>query len=208
MRAIAQRSDIRDLILDGVDVLLSRYGYRKMTMEDLARQVGIGKGTIYLHFTSKEEIALSHISRIVDRLIEQLQLIAQSNLPVLERLQEMLLTRVLYRFDSVQHYTQSLNELMADLRPSFLPLRQHHFQQEANVISRLLTRGKKDGLLQCTDPQEVAQALITATNSLLPYSLSTQELGSRDEIEKRTREVSDLILRALLPAPKRILRRS
>jgi AcrR family transcriptional regulator len=40
MRQIAQRQDIRDLILDGVDILLARYGYRKMTMEDLAREVG------------------------------------------------------------------------------------------------------------------------------------------------------------------------
>jgi Bacterial regulatory proteins, tetR family len=66
MRQIAQRSDIQDLILDGVDVLLSRYGYRKMTMDHLARQVGIGKGTIYLHFPSKEEVTLSHINRIVE----------------------------------------------------------------------------------------------------------------------------------------------
>ena len=34
-------------------------------MDDLAREVGIGKGTIYLHFRSKEELALSHIDRIV-----------------------------------------------------------------------------------------------------------------------------------------------
>jgi len=42
---IAKREDIRDLILDGVDVLLAKFGYKKMTMDDVARQVGIGKGT-------------------------------------------------------------------------------------------------------------------------------------------------------------------
>ena len=53
MRRIAKRDDIHYLILDAVDVLLARYGYRKMTMDDVARQVGIGKGTIYLHFLGK-----------------------------------------------------------------------------------------------------------------------------------------------------------
>ena len=59
MRAIAVREDISDLILDAADRLLARYGYRKMTIDDVAKEVGIGKGTIYLHFKSKEEIALA-----------------------------------------------------------------------------------------------------------------------------------------------------
>src|SRR4030042_101070 len=66
MRQIARRDDIRDLILDAVDILLARFGYKKMTMEDVARQVGIGKGTIYLHFPSKEELVLAHIDRIAE----------------------------------------------------------------------------------------------------------------------------------------------
>jgi len=54
MKAIAVREDISDLILDAADRLLARYGYKKMTMDDLAQEVGIGKGTIYLHFSTKE----------------------------------------------------------------------------------------------------------------------------------------------------------
>ena len=45
--------------------LLARYGYRKMTIDDVAREVGIGKGTIYLHFKSKEDVALSRIDRVI-----------------------------------------------------------------------------------------------------------------------------------------------
>src|SRR5215813_7199669 len=108
MRATATREDISDLILDAADRLMARYGYRKMTMDDLAQEVGIGKGTIYLHFPSKEEVALSHIDRIIERLCEQLQSIARTKERSDLRIRKMLLLRVLYRFDSVQHYTQSL----------------------------------------------------------------------------------------------------
>ena len=66
MGKIAKREDIRDLILDAVGGLLAAYGYGKMTMQDVARQVGIGKGTIYLHFPSKEELVLAHIDRIAE----------------------------------------------------------------------------------------------------------------------------------------------
>jgi hypothetical protein len=44
MGTIAQRHDIRDFLPDGVEVVLARFGYGKMTVSDPARQVGIGKG--------------------------------------------------------------------------------------------------------------------------------------------------------------------
>ena len=77
MRAIAVREDICDLILDAADRLLARYGF-KMTMEDLAQEVGIGKGTVYLHFSSKEEVALSRVDRVVEHLKTELNSIARS----------------------------------------------------------------------------------------------------------------------------------
>src|SRR5690242_21933519 len=104
MAAIAPKEAVKDAILDATDRLLARFGYRKMTVEDIAAEAGIGKGTIYLHFTSKEEVVLSHIDRIVDRLNSRLQEIAGSDAPAAHRLHLMLLTRVLFRFDSIQHY--------------------------------------------------------------------------------------------------------
>src|SRR5947209_8557223 len=111
--AIVSSATTREAILDATDRLLARYGFRKMTIDDLAREVGIGKGSIYLHFTSKEEIALSHIDRMIERLKERLRRIAGGNATVEEKLKAMLIERVTYRFDSVQNYTQSLDELLS-----------------------------------------------------------------------------------------------
>src|SRR5262245_52456761 len=99
-----------DAILDATDRLLARYGYKKMTIDDLAAEVGIGKGSVYLHFDSKQEIALSHIDRIIDRLKVRLTAIAARRVSAEERLRLMLVERVLFRFDSVQHYSRSLDE--------------------------------------------------------------------------------------------------
>src|SRR5918993_5478952 len=125
------REEVHEAILDATDQLLARYGYRKMTMDDIAQEVGIGKGTIYLHFASKEEVTLSHVDRIVERLKERLRKIARSDATAAERLRSMLLTRVLFRFDSIQHYTQSLNDLLAALRPGLLARRALYFEAEA-----------------------------------------------------------------------------
>ncbi|MCW5957892.1 MAG: TetR/AcrR family transcriptional regulator [Pyrinomonadaceae bacterium] len=198
MKGSAQPKTTREAILDATDRLLSRYGYKKMTIDDLAREVGIGKGSVYLHFTSKEEIALSHIDGIIERLKKKLFAIAESKASCETRLRKMLIERVVFRFDSVQHYTQSLNELLTHLRSRLLDRRKRYFEEEAQLFAKVLADGKRQGIFSLKDPLETARILLDATNSLLPYSLSAYELGDRKEIEKKSQRIADLILNGLL----------
>ena len=198
MRDSVQPQTTRDAILDATDRLLARYGYKKMTIDDLAKEVGIGKGSVYLHFESKEEIALSHIDRIIERLKSSLQTTAQSKSAPEKKLRKMLIDRVMLRFDSVQHYSQSLNELLAQLRPRLLERRKRYFEEEARIFAGVLAEGKAAGILQVKDTGETGRTLLDATNALLPYSLSAYELGERSDIEKKTNNVADLILNGLL----------
>jgi AcrR family transcriptional regulator len=194
MTVSVQTKEVREAILDATDRLLAQFGYKKMTIDDLAAEVGIGKGSVYLHFTSKEEIVLSHIDRIVERLKDKLRLIAAENISSEERLKKMLVTRVLLRFDSVQHYTVSLNDLLAALRPQVLARRKNYFAEEARIFAGVIAEGQLSGDFTDVDSLEIAESLLIATNSLLPYSLNTRELGAREEIEEKTSNLADLLL--------------
>ena len=199
MAAVLPKEAVKDAILDATDRLLARFGYKKMTVEDISVEVGIGKGTIYLHFTSKEEVVLSHVDRIVDRLKQQhLTVIARSENTAPERIRQMLLVRVLFRFDSIQHYTQSLSDLLAALRPGLMARRALYFEAEAQIFAELLIAGRESGEFDFQDEKATARALLQATNGLLPYSLSTAELGAREEVEKRAADIADLVMGGLL----------
>ena len=194
MKDSTQRRDVKGAILDATDRLLARNGYKKMTIDDLAAEVGIGKGSVYLHFTSKEDIALSHIDRIIERLKARLEQIASKKTSCERRLKEMLIERVIFRFDSVQHYTKSLNDLLSNIRPQLLDRRKRHFEEESGIFARLLKEGVDAGEFAKVNVNETARSLLLAPNSLLPYSLSTQELGERKEIEKRLSALADLLV--------------
>ncbi|MEV0698407.1 TetR/AcrR family transcriptional regulator [Saccharopolyspora sp. NPDC050389] len=53
---MTQPTERADRILDAAGELMIRLGYRKVTIEDIARQAGIGKGTVYLHWRTKERL--------------------------------------------------------------------------------------------------------------------------------------------------------
>jgi AcrR family transcriptional regulator len=197
MKQALKRKTTRDAILDATDRLLAERGFKKMTIDDLADEVGIGKGSVYLHFDSKDEIALSHIDRIIERLKNNLSEIAASRGAPDTRLRKMILERVLFRFDSVQHYSQSLNELLASIRPRLLDRRRRYFHEESALFLRVLDEGKKSGTFAIRDARAAAEAVLDSTNALLPYSLSAYELGERADLVKKASNVADLILNGL-----------
>lgn len=200
MRGTMIRTDVREAILDAVDRRLARFGYKKMTVEGLAEDAGIGKGTVYLHFASKEEAVLSHIDRIVERLCGRLDTIAASDGGADQRLHKMLVERVTFRLAAVQHYTESLNDLLAAIRSILLERRQRHFEREASHFERILHEGRKAGVFGPVRVPTTARALIEATNSLLPYSLSPQELGDLADVRRRAGAIADLLVGGLREA--------
>ena len=54
-------------ILDAAANLITRYGYEKTTVSDIAREAGISKGAIYLHYSSKEALFESLLKREMRR---------------------------------------------------------------------------------------------------------------------------------------------
>jgi len=59
----------RAVILDAALRVFGQYGYRRASMDDIAREAQIGKGTIYLSFASKEEVFQALAQRLARQML-------------------------------------------------------------------------------------------------------------------------------------------
>ena len=57
------RQERADRILDAAAELVLRWGYKKTTIDDIAKQARVAKGTIYLHWKTREDLFMALIIR-------------------------------------------------------------------------------------------------------------------------------------------------
>lgn len=206
MKRSPDHGEMDDAILDAADRLLARDGYQRMTMDDLAQETGIAKAIMYLHYPSKEDVILAHIDRIASRVLEELERIAASSASPADKVRRMIAARVMQRFDSVQHYPETVSEVIHDLGPSLLQQRERHFAAEARVFAEVLKDAENVFAAPRQERTAVAAAVIAATNALLPYNLSASELGRRREVAEKADRIATMLLLGMLRAervPKR-----
>jgi AcrR family transcriptional regulator len=192
------RQDTRTRLLNAAEQLLAHYGYKKMTMDDLAAEAGVGRRTIYLHFKNKEDLALATIDRTIDLLVAELRRLARADGPPAERLHQMLVGRILFLFDREQSFFHALDDIFAAIRARYKTHREKYVRAEAEVFSEVLQEGQRAGAFDVDDPVEVAHALVWATSTLTPFSLNTRELGARDVVERRIYRIAGLLLCGIL----------
>jgi AcrR family transcriptional regulator len=69
----SKREERADRILDAAAELMLRWGYNKTTIDDIARQAGVAKGTIYLHWKTREDLFTALMRREYIRVVEEIQ---------------------------------------------------------------------------------------------------------------------------------------
>jgi AcrR family transcriptional regulator len=69
----SRRQERADRILDAAAELVLRWGYKKTTIDDIAKQAGVAKGTIYLHWKTREDLFMALLTREDLKLAEDMK---------------------------------------------------------------------------------------------------------------------------------------
>ena len=123
------KSRTRARILKAAKPLFEKLGYRRTSIDDVARDAGIAKGTVYVHFKSKAELLFHVLIEEKRRLIHAFRPIFDPSLAPLQRMRlyvELLVTSFADSPLSVKLMTGDrelllfLEELPNDLRQAVL----------------------------------------------------------------------------------------
>lgn len=63
----------QDAILDAAFGAFAAYGYKRTTMEDIAKAAGLSRTALYLHFRSKEDIFRSLTERYFEQVLQDME---------------------------------------------------------------------------------------------------------------------------------------
>jgi AcrR family transcriptional regulator len=111
----------RAAILAAALALFGRYGFKRSSIDDIAREAAIAKGTVYLYFQSKEEIFRALSLQMIERILADARDAASASAPLGEKLLAVLEAKFGYVFETVHRSAHALelldskNRLCADL---------------------------------------------------------------------------------------------
>ncbi|MBS1724543.1 MAG: TetR/AcrR family transcriptional regulator [Armatimonadetes bacterium] len=194
MHLETQNPTVADEIVDVADALFERYGYQKTTVDEIAREAGIGKGTVYLHFASKEEIGIAWVDRLHQTLIERLRAISAANGSPIDRLKMLLVARVLFRQETFLRHQRSMDESFEKLKKQLTSKREACHAREAAVIVELINEAERSGLCRPIDASKAAESMVLATNGLMPYSMRPEAIGSLQDVERKAKDLAELLV--------------
>lgn len=87
-------SDKRTVIVAAARELFWKYGFRKVSVEEICQKAGLSKMTFYRHFSNKTELAKRIFDKIFDDAYLQFMEILEQNSSPEEKLQKILMMKV------------------------------------------------------------------------------------------------------------------
>jgi AcrR family transcriptional regulator len=172
-----QRHERENLILQVAEEVFAEKGYHETSMEEIATRVGIAKGTLYLHFARKEDLARALLLDKLGLITEAVEKAAVLNAPVQERLVAIM------HFIYVELYGSYLRTIYMVFNSTEL---QSLFQQNRSQVYALVTpliermsalfdEAKACGACDANMPTQIMLSIFLSMLSPKAYRLLVEE---------------------------------
>jgi TetR/AcrR family fatty acid metabolism transcriptional regulator len=175
--------------------VISRLGLEGASMQAVAAEAGIAKGTIYLYFASREDMIARTATWAVSQLTQRLEsLLAESNrVPFAQRLRQIVETK--FEFFHVHREVFRLYKevcLSDKSRSEACNRNRKHYDQYLQSLSALLRRAMKRGEVSRADPDRLALFIAEGVHAVIIRRLSE---AKSPEPAAEAQWIVDLLLR-------------
>jgi AcrR family transcriptional regulator len=187
--------DRRDQILSIANALFRKSGYRKTSVAEIGKEMGISKAYIYRFFKSKQAIGEAICAHTLEQMGEQLREVISQELSPTKRFRLFMLTALTLNYELLVN-ERSVNEVVVEAVEGNWCTVAGHYAQMYTMLERIIDEGRQKGEFEKKTPlDEVADAL---AELIVPYT-NPGCLAKRpwSELEKGMRATTNLALRSL-----------
>jgi AcrR family transcriptional regulator len=183
----------RELILKVADRLLRHYGPQKTTVADVAREAGVGVGTVYLEFPSKDAIVEALSRARHGAVLDAMRAAAQAG-PYRERLTGALDARMEALFAIAEEGAHAC-DLVHCVSSAVKMAQATFYDGERALVVEVIRGGVEAGELEVAEPEAAARTVLRAYAS---FSLPWIAGKDRDETRRAMAAMHALVLHGLL----------
>ncbi len=137
-----------EIIKKAADLFLN-LGFKSVTMDDLANEMGMSKKTIYIHFPNKTKLVEAVTFFILESIDEGIEKIKEKNLNAIVEMFEIKSFVMHHLKDEKSSPQFQLNKYYPKI---FLSVQKHHFNTMQCSIIQNLEKGIKGGLYRPSIP--------------------------------------------------------
>ena len=130
-------------LLESVESLFMRFGIKSITMDDIARELGISKKTLYQMVESKDALVIKVLGHHISREKNQCQCLSKDAGNAVEEIFSIMDAN---SHELAQMKTNIINDLQKYHRDAWVMLRNFQYDFVLKIIRENLIRGRKEGL--------------------------------------------------------------
>lgn len=197
-------SEPRQAILDAAALCFMERGFNATSIDDIARRLSATKGMVYHYFSSKAELFFEIHHRAMDALFDEVEPVAESDLPALERFTEMA-RRYIHTLIQTQPYQRTVSEAVqmilrnsttAEQREQLTYLQSRRIQCEAMFMA-VLEEGMSKGTMWASRPRVSIKPVFGAMNSVINWYHYREE-ETPEQLAELVDEVVQIALRGVM----------
>ena len=163
---ISPTIDKKELILKAAMKVFSEKGYHEASMDDVANLAGVGKGTVYRNFPSKQDLFLALIEWGFNSLISGIVEKTKNIEDFLKKI-EIAIETYLAFFGHKRNFYRVLIQERSIFREKIERQFKKKYLAHLYLLEDFFKRGMKAGVFKKLDSQSASIALVGLINSLI-----------------------------------------
>ena len=185
-------------LIDAVFQVFSEHGLDGLTMDNVALEAGVAKGTLYAYFKSKEELVKSAIEASVTPLVKELTEVLESDSPPDWKIRQ-LTSRHLTYFEAHRGFFRAL---LYDRQAAHCRAKRYKstlYQTLLRSTAKVVDQGMQSGAFRPANPLKVASLLIEANIAVINLRLVNEKPGP---VKQDANLLSDIFLHGITRVSK------